>query len=125
MAEIISIARQLADLLQYLRSGRPLVHGDIKPSNLVYDPEEDKLSLIDWGSAVFAQRDADNRPVGGNVMELMSSDQQHTNARMGDVYFIGDEQLSGALSSPRFDEQGLPPPSMRWRPARPAASAPR
>ncbi|MEL4483085.1 protein kinase [Shewanella algae] len=107
VAEIMSIARQLADLLQYLRSGRPLVHGDIKPSNLVYDPEEDKLSLIDWGSAVFAQRDADNHPVGGNVMELMSSDQQHTNARMGDVYFIGDEQLSGALSSPRFDEQGV------------------
>ncbi|QDE33311.1 MULTISPECIES: protein kinase [Shewanella] len=103
---IVSIARQLANILYYLRKGKPLVHGDIKPSNLVYDIDADKLSLIDWGSAVFAQRDEHNRAVDDNVMSLLSSDQQHTNARMGDVYFIGDEQLSGALSSPRFDEQG-------------------
>jgi non-specific serine/threonine protein kinase len=105
--EIISIARQLADLLLYLRRGRPLVHGDIKPSNLVYDAQQDKLSLIDWGSAVFAQQEADGQPASANVMELMSCDQQHTNARMGDVYFIGEEQLNGALSNPRFDEQGV------------------
>ncbi|WP_083700266.1 protein kinase [Shewanella sp. UCD-KL12] len=104
---VMSIARQLAHILQYLHHGRPLVHGDIKPSNLVYDVKADHLSLIDWGSAVFAQRDAQGNPVNGNVMDLLSSDQQHTNARMGDVYFIGDEQLNGALSSTRFDEQGV------------------
>ncbi|WP_394130271.1 serine/threonine protein kinase [Shewanella maritima] len=106
-AMIMSIARQLANILFYLRTGKPLVHGDIKPSNLVYDIDNDHLSLIDWGSAVFAQRDEYNRPVEDNVMSLMSSDQHQTNARMGDVYFIGDEQLNGALSSPRFDEQGV------------------
>ncbi|MCZ4335826.1 protein kinase domain-containing protein [Shewanella colwelliana] len=104
---IMSIARQLAHIVQYLHHGRPLVHGDIKPSNLVYDIDTNHLSLIDWGSAVFAQRDGQGKPVNGNVMDLMSSDQQHTNARMGDVYFIGDDQLNGALSSPRFDEQGV------------------
>ncbi|MDZ7809907.1 MAG: hypothetical protein U5L11_06820 [Arhodomonas sp.] len=31
---------------------------------------------------------------------------EQTNARLGDVYFIGEEQLNGGLSSPRFDEQG-------------------
>ena len=104
---IVSIARQLANILYYLRKGKPLVHGDIKPSNLVYDIETDRLSLIDWGSAVFAQRDEYDRPVDDNVMSLMSSDQHQTNARMGDVYFIGDAQLNGALSSARFDEQGV------------------
>ncbi|GIU44630.1 serine/threonine protein kinase [Shewanella sairae] len=107
VAMIMNIARQLAAILQYLHNGRPLIHGDIKPSNLVYDIKTQQLSLIDWGSAVFAQRDTEGNPVNGNVMDLMSSDQQHTNARMGDVYFIGDEQLNGALSSPRFDEQGV------------------
>lgn len=106
-AMVMSIARQLADILYYLRTGKPLVHGDIKPSNLVYDIESQHLSLIDWGSAVFAQRNEHNKAVEDNVMTLMSSDQQHTNARMGDVYFIGEEQLNGALSSPRFDEQGV------------------
>ncbi len=104
---IMSIAKQLADILVYLRRGRPFVHGDIKPSNLVYDVISDKLSLIDWGSAVFAQRDEHGNACNDNVMSLMSSDQQHTNARMGDVYFIGEEQLNGALSNPRFDEQGV------------------
>ncbi|WP_220741425.1 protein kinase domain-containing protein, partial [Shewanella algidipiscicola] len=107
VAMIMSIARQLANIVQYLHHGRPLVHGDIKPSNLVYDVDSQQLSLIDWGSAVFAQRDGQGNPVNGNVMDLLSSDQQHTNARMGDVYFIGEEQLNGALSSPRFDEQGV------------------
>ena len=104
---VMSIARQLARVLQYLHHGRPLVHGDIKPSNLVYDVKNNHLSLIDWGSAVFAQRDAQGNPVNGNVMDLLSSDHQHTNARMGYVYFNGEEQLSGALSSTRFDEQGV------------------
>ncbi|PKG55267.1 serine/threonine protein kinase [Shewanella sp. Choline-02u-19] len=107
VAIVMNIARQLAAILKYLHNGRPLIHGDIKPSNLVYDLQSQHLSLIDWGSAVFAQRDNDGNPVNGNVMDLMSSDHQHTNARMGDVYFIGEEQLNGALSSPRFDEQGV------------------
>ncbi|WLQ16058.1 protein kinase [Hahella aquimaris] len=109
---VVKIAAQLADILRNLRSdkgpaGRPLVHGDIKPSNLVYDPDTEQVALIDWGSAVFAQLDENNQYVSANVMELMSSDLQQTNARLGDVYFIGDEQLNGGLSSPRFDEQGV------------------
>ncbi|CAN0554672.1 unnamed protein product [Ectocarpus sp. 12 AP-2014] len=109
---IVRIAAQLADILIALRrekgpQSRPVVHGDIKPSNLVYDAEHEAIALIDWGSSVFAQLDAQLQFVGANVMELMSDNLQQTNARLGDVYFIGEEQLNGALSSPRFDEQGV------------------
>lgn len=108
---LVHIATQLADILEALRgvaieTGRPLVHGDIKPSNIVIDPTTEKIGLIDWGSAVFAQLDQNQQYVSANVMELMSDDLQHSNARLGDVYFIGDEQLNGGLSTPRFDEQG-------------------
>jgi len=110
---IVSIALQLADILLYLRNAsnhhqyKPIVHGDIKPSNLVYDESTGKVQLIDWGSSVTAQIGIDKQSTSTNVIELMSSDLQHTNARLGDVYFIGPEQLNGGLSSPRFDEQGL------------------
>ncbi|MFB9868035.1 protein kinase domain-containing protein [Vreelandella sulfidaeris] len=109
---IVRIAAQLADILLALRreagpNARPVVHGDIKPSNLVFDATNETIALIDWGSSVFAQLDAQLQFVGANVMELMSGNLQQTNARLGDVYFIGEEQLNGALSSPRFDEQGM------------------
>ena len=110
---VMSIALQLADILLYLRQAnnhrqlKPIVHGDIKPSNLVYDKSTGKVQLIDWGSSVSAQLDCNKQSTSTNVMDLMSSDLQHSNARLGDVYFIGPEQLNGGLSSPRFDEQGL------------------
>jgi non-specific serine/threonine protein kinase len=114
---VVSIAIQLADILLYLRDvnehlqshakGKPYVHGDIKPSNVVYDETTGLVQLIDWGSSVIAQLDSDGQSTSNNVMDLMSSDLQSSNARLGDVYFIGPEQINGGLSSPRFDEQGL------------------
>lgn len=110
---IVKITTQLCEILRFLRefqqSGaiRPIVHGDIKPSNLVWDETKEQVSLIDWGSCVFAQIDTTGQTITTNVMDLMSADLQQTNARLGDVYFIGDDQLDGKLSSPRFDEQGL------------------
>ncbi|MFC4699264.1 serine/threonine protein kinase [Glaciecola siphonariae] len=111
--ELMHILVQLCDILIALRehkenaSSKPIVHGDVKPSNLVWEPKQKILSLIDWGSCVFAQLDQYHQYVGESVMDLMSGDLQQTNARLGDVYFIGDDQLDGKLSSPRFDEQGL------------------
>ncbi|SEL64161.1 serine/threonine protein kinase [Colwellia chukchiensis] len=110
---VVKIAIQLTEILRYLRDSkqhqkaRPYVHGDIKPSNIVFNPENEKVYLIDWGSAVIAQLDVDGQTTANNIMDLMSSDLQNSNARLGDVYFIGPEQISGAMSSPRFDEQGL------------------
>ncbi len=109
---VVRIADQMAAILHGLRaaairSRRPLVHGDIKPSNIVFDPQTENISLIDWGSSVFAQVDQNRQFVSSNVMDLMSGDLHNSNARLGDVYFIGEEQLNGGLSSPRFDEQGL------------------
>ena len=105
---ILTIANQMCEILATLRQQKKvMIHGDIKPSNIVFDHQSKTIGLIDWGSSVFAQLNQQGQFINNNVMELMSGDLQHSNARLGDVYFIGDEQLNGALSSPRFDEQGL------------------
>lgn len=109
---ILRLAWQLVEVLNALRNHHneqgeaPLVHGDIKPSNIVFDPQTENIKLIDWGSSVFAQLDARGQPVGHSAA-LGLGDATSSNARLGDVFFIGDEQLNGGLSSPRFDEQGL------------------
>ncbi|TMO56685.1 protein kinase domain-containing protein [Pseudoalteromonas phenolica] len=111
--DIMSLALKLRNVLLDLRrhknglSPQPIVHGDIKPSNIVWDVDTDEFSLVDWGSSVYAQIDEYGEVVASNIMDLMSADLSSTNARMGDVYFIGDEQMSGMQSSPRFDEQGV------------------
>jgi non-specific serine/threonine protein kinase len=110
---ILKIAAQLADILLCLRqqhtgaSTAPIVHGDIKPSNIIFDPDSETVSLIDWGAAVFAQCDAVGQRVDGVGINASSIEFDQTNTKLGDIYFIGDEQLNGELSSPRFDEQGL------------------
>ncbi len=111
--QVVNITIQLIELLKYIRNplnnsmAKPIVHGDIKPSNIVINPEDNQIQLIDWGSSVWAQCDKDGHSTAINVMDLMSGDLQQTNSRMGDIYFIGEEQLAGGLSSPRFDEQGM------------------
>lgn len=111
--ELVELALLLRNVLIDLRNHRngilpqPIVHGDIKPSNIVWDEASKSFSLVDWGSSVYAQIDSHGEPIASNIMDLMSSDVASTNARMGDVYFIGDEQMQGAQSSPRFDEQGV------------------
>ena len=109
---ILKIASQLADILQQLRQHAekhhqaPIVHGDIKPSNLMWDEKTEQLRLIDWGAAVYAQLDANGQHASQTGLSALSSDLQQTNAKLGDIYFIGEEQINGGLSSPRFDEQG-------------------
>ncbi|GAA5190100.1 serine/threonine protein kinase [Ferrimonas gelatinilytica] len=106
LTELVPIAAQLAELLHYLRTlPEPIIHGDIKPSNLMFDADRGHLSLVDWGSAVPAQEDAIGQPLGSPLG--FYEGERGSNAQMGDVYFIGEEQLGGALSSPRFDEQGV------------------
>lgn len=110
---LLKIAEQFADILLNLRdtsndsSTAPIVHGDIKPSNVVYDEQTQRIALIDWGAAVYAQLDEKSQYATKEGLTTLSSDLQQTNAKLGDIYFIGEDQFKGNLSSPRFDEQGI------------------
>ncbi len=107
---LLKIAAQMSDILLRLRNnaGRStIVHGDIKPSNIMFDPHSETVSLIDWGAAVVAQEDHLGERIDGLGLDAMNMEFHKTNAKLGDIYFIGEEQLQGACSSTRFDEQGL------------------
>ncbi len=89
---LLRIASQLVDILQALRGTAPsgdrhkiIVHGDIKPSNLMFDASSEQVMLIDWGSAVLAQLDAKGQPLATGLASL-SDDLQQSNARLGLFY---------------------------------------
>jgi non-specific serine/threonine protein kinase len=110
---LLKIAAQFADILIGLRQAgakkqQPaIVHGDIKPSNVVFDESTESIALIDWGAAVYAQLDERSQHAAVYGLAALSSDPQQTNAKLGDIYFIGEDQFKGGLSTPRFDEQGV------------------
>jgi serine/threonine protein kinase len=48
---LVPLLRQLAEALQCLHLVYDLVHGDVKPKNVLLDPEKKRLLLCDFGSA--------------------------------------------------------------------------
>lgn len=50
LKDIKLIARSLLEHLSYLKSKR-MVHGDLAPNNIFYDPKKGKVQVIDYGSA--------------------------------------------------------------------------
>ena len=75
---VVKIAAQLVDILKELRESKqngmqsPIVHGDIKPSNIVFDPSSETIKLIDWGSSVFAQVDGQGHAIGPQEFSFLS-----------------------------------------------------
>ena len=47
--KVLKWAQELADALAYLHGQRPpVIHSDIKPANIMYDPEKNGVTLIDF-----------------------------------------------------------------------------
>lgn len=65
----VSIAKQMADVLYYLREEQVL-HRDIKPENFVID-QEGNISLIDFGLAYDCKAGAGSEPAGEGTMGYM------------------------------------------------------
>lgn len=88
--QIISYARQLLEVLQYLHSHHPpIVYRDLKPSNIMLAGHHE-LRLIDFGIA----------------RRLRNGPDEDTE-KLGTAGFAAPEQYGGAQSSPQSDLYGL------------------
>ncbi len=61
-AEAVRCALQLADMVGFLHRHAGLVHGDLKPMNVIC--HNGKLALLDFGGAAFLHRDSDKTKSG-------------------------------------------------------------
>ncbi|HTY71266.1 MAG TPA: protein kinase, partial [Actinomycetes bacterium] len=70
---VLACAEQVASALDHLHRGpRPVVHGDIKPSNIVRTPEG-RVVVVDFGSSVVPGEPATTGTRGYAAPELASS----------------------------------------------------
>ncbi len=81
--EIKHIAMQLMEILAYLHNlNPPVIHRDIKPANVIYQPDEQKVFLVDFGA----------------VQDVYRNTFSHGRTFVGTMGFIAPEQYSGSIS---------------------------
>lgn len=88
--QILNITRQMLDVLGYLQTlNPPVIHGDIKPSNLILD-DEARLSVIDFGGVRETLRPPDVSGLGSGTLGYAAPEQVTGRLRLNtDVYALG------------------------------------
>lgn len=88
--EAQSIFSQLVDVLLYMHTNN-IVHGDIKPENIIVTGKSLKIKIIDFGFASFCDEDTfKNALCGTNKYDSPQTAQDlHYNAHRLDVWWLG------------------------------------
>lgn len=89
VAQVLQIAARLAQALAYAHS-RGIVHRDVKPANVMFDPVSDALKLTDFGLA----RAADAAATGTGLLP-------------GSPSYMAPEQLAGVVPNAGTDFYAL------------------
>ena len=93
-AQVIGVLMSLLETLAYASSLRPpVIHRDVKPANVVMDPDTGTVSLVDFGATAAATMDADGGSNFGSTI-------------VGTLGFMAPEQLIGG-TSPKTDQYGV------------------
>ena len=112
-AEIEAIALRLLDIVAYLHARRPaVIHRDIKPNNVIYEPASGALSLVDFG----AVRDSlnDGSTVVGTLGFMPVEQFTGRTSTASDMYSVGATLLFLLTGRPPSD---LPQTGLRldWK----------
>ncbi|MEI7431438.1 MAG: serine/threonine-protein kinase, partial [Betaproteobacteria bacterium] len=85
MPTVVSILARVADALAYAHSNH-VVHRDVKPANVMYEPESDQVKVTDFG-----------------IARITDSSRTKTGMVLGTPSYMSPEQLSGKKIDGRSD----------------------
>ena len=91
--EVARIIIQIGDAVQAAHSAG-LVHRDLKPDNVMYDPESHQVKLLDFGIAAATDTAPDERLTRAGFF-------------VGTLMYVAPEALSGELVTPAADQYSL------------------
>ena len=92
-AEVADIIGQIADAVQAAHDVG-IVHRDLKPENVMYDPVTHTVKLLDFGIALDAEQNPDERLTRAGFF-------------VGTLMYVAPEALSGELVSTAADQYSL------------------
>ena len=85
LPQVVSIVARVADALAYAHSNN-VVHRDVKPANVMYEPESDQVKVTDFG-----------------IARITDSSKTKTGMVLGTPSYMSPEQLSGMKIDGRSD----------------------
>ncbi|MFZ4536782.1 CHASE2 domain-containing serine/threonine-protein kinase [Propionivibrio sp.] len=85
LPQVVSILARVADALSYAH-GNNVVHRDVKPANVMYEPESDQVKVTDFG-----------------IARITDSSKTKTGMVLGTPSYMSPEQLSGKKIDGRSD----------------------
>ncbi len=91
--EVAEIVTQIADAVQAAHDVG-IVHRDLKPENVMYDPATRTVKLLDFGIALDAEQNPDERLTRAGFF-------------VGTLMYVAPEALSGELVSTAADQYSL------------------
>ncbi|MDD5203045.1 MAG: protein kinase, partial [Sulfurimonas sp.] len=95
LSEVLHIALQIAQTLQYIHQ-KHIIHADVNPKNIVYNPQTKKVQLIDFGYSIvdnhFRYNNELNVGTSGNLMYMSPEQTGRTKQKIdmrSDMYSFG------------------------------------
>ncbi len=85
VATVFELLAQAAEALDYAHE-QGVIHRDMKPANLIYDPESERVMITDFG-----------------VARVMDSSRTRTGALLGSPAYMAPEQIAGKRVDGRAD----------------------